>query len=308
MLVDVALIGLFGGFYIVPLYALIQSRSDRSHQSRIIAGNNILNALFIVAAALVGAGFLALGATVPQLFLLTALLNAAVAAFIYAQVPEFLMRFLAWLLVHSVYRVEKSGLENIPEEGPAVLVCNHVSFVDAVVIMAACRRPIRFVMDHAIFRIPVLSFIFRTGGAIPIAPRKDDPEMMERAFDEVARALAAAELVGIFPEGRITDTGEMLPVPPRHPADRRGDAGAGGAARSARAVGQLLQPQGRCGDDEAVPPRAVREDRARRSAGRPAGAGHRRGAAGRGAGVARRLALTSRLGKEREPWPFSSAP
>jgi len=214
ILADAALIGLFGGFYIVPLYALIQSRSDRSHQSRIIAGNNILNALFIVAAALIGAGFLALGATVPQLFLLAAILNAAVAAFIYAQVPEFLMRFLAWLLIHSVYRVEKSGLENIPEEGPAVLVCNHVSFVDAVVIMAACRRPIRFVMDHGIFRIPVLSFIFRTGGAIPIAPRKVDPEMMERAFAEVARTLRGGGLVGIFPEGRITDTGEIYPFRP----------------------------------------------------------------------------------------------
>ncbi len=214
VLADVALIGLFGGFYIVPLYALIQSRSDRSHQSRIIAGNNILNALFIVAAALLGAGFLHLGATVPQLFLLAAVLNAAVAAFIYAQVPEFLMRFLAWLLVHSVYRVEKSGLENIPEDGSAVLVCNHVSFVDAVVIMAACRRPIRFVMDHAIFRIPVLSFIFRTGGAIPIASRKEDPAMMERAFDEVAKTLRAGGLVGIFPEGRITDNGELHPFRP----------------------------------------------------------------------------------------------
>ena len=211
---DLVLIGLFGGFYIVPLYALIQSRSDRTHQSRIIAGNNILNALFIVAAALVGAGFLSLGATVPQLFLLTALLNAAVAAFIYAQVPEFLMRFLAWLLVHSVYRVQKTGLENIPEDGPAVLVCNHVSFVDAVVIMAACRRPIRFVMDHAIFKIPVLSFIFRTGGAIPIASRKADSVMMERAFAEVASTLRGGGLVGIFPEGRITDTGEIHPFRP----------------------------------------------------------------------------------------------
>ncbi len=214
VLVDVALIGLFGGFYIVPLYALIQSRTEPSHQSRVIAGNNILNAAFIVAAALMGAGFLALGATVPQLFLLAAVLNAAVAVFIYTQVPEFLMRFLAWMLVHLVYRVEKSGLENIPEKGPAVLVCNHVSFVDAVVIMAACRRPIRFVMDAGIFKIPVLSFIFRTGGAIPIASRKDDPAMLERAFAEVAGALREGHLVGIFPEGRITESGEINPFRP----------------------------------------------------------------------------------------------
>jgi len=211
---DLFLISLFGGFYIVPLYALIQSRSDRAHQSRIIAGNNILNALFIVVAALVAAGFLALGASVPLLFLLTGLFNIAVAAFIYSLVPEFLMRFLAWLLVHAVYRVEKSGLEHIPEEGPAVIVCNHVSYVDPVVIMAACRRPIRFVMDHNIFKVPVLNFIFRTGGAIPIASRKDDPAMMERAFNEVAKALQAGELIGIFPEGRITDSGELYPFRP----------------------------------------------------------------------------------------------
>jgi 1-acyl-sn-glycerol-3-phosphate acyltransferase len=209
ILVDLFLVAMFGGFYIVPLYALIQSRSERSHQSRIIAGNNILNSLFIVAAGLIAAGFLHLGATAPQLFLLTALLNIAVAAYIFTLVPEFLMRFLAWLLIHTVYRVEKSGLEHVPEEGPAVVVCNHVSFVDAVVIMGACRRPIRFVMDHNIFKVPVLSFIFRTAGAIPIASRREDPAMMDRAFAEVAKALRAGDLVGIFPEGRITDTGEL---------------------------------------------------------------------------------------------------
>jgi 1-acyl-sn-glycerol-3-phosphate acyltransferase len=214
VLIDLFLISLFGGFFIVPLYALIQSRSDRTHQSRVIAGNNILNAAFIVAAALIAAGFLHLDATVPQLFLLTALFNVAVAAFIFTLVPEFLMRFLAWLLIHAVYRIDKSGLEHVPEEGPALIVCNHVSFVDAVVIMGVCRRPIRFVMDHSIFKVPVLNFIFRTAGAIPIAARKDDPEMMERAFAEVARALRDGQLVGIFPEGRITDSGEIQPFRP----------------------------------------------------------------------------------------------
>jgi 1-acyl-sn-glycerol-3-phosphate acyltransferase len=209
VLFDLLMIGLFSGFFIVPLYALIQSRAEKRQQSRIIAANNVLNAVFMVIAALVAALFLQLGVSVPQLFLLTAVLNAAVAVFIYSLVPEFLMRFLAWLLVHSVYRLEKSGLENIPDEGAAVLVCNHVSFVDAVVIMAACRRPIRFVMDHRIFRTPVLNFIFRTGGAIPIASAKDDPETLERAYDEIARALRAGDLVCIFPEGRITETGEL---------------------------------------------------------------------------------------------------
>jgi len=209
ILIDLALIGVFGGFFIVPLYALIQTRTERSHQSRVIAGNNILNAAFVVVAALAAIGLLQAGLTIPQLFLVTALVNAAVAVYIYTLVPEFLMRFLVWLLIHSVYRLKKSGLEHIPDEGPAVLVCNHVSFVDALVIAAACRRPIRFVMDHNIFRIPVLNFVFRTSRTIPIASAREDPVLLERAYDEIARALEAGDLVGIFPEGRITDTGEL---------------------------------------------------------------------------------------------------
>jgi 1-acyl-sn-glycerol-3-phosphate acyltransferase len=211
VLIDLVLIGVFGGFYIVPLYALIQSRSDPAHRSRIIAANNILNALFMVLAAVFGGGLLAAGASIPQMFLASAFLNAAVAVYIYLLVPEFLMRFLAWMLVHSVYRLRKTGLANIPETGPAVLVCNHVSYVDAVVILGACPRPIRFVMDHQIFRIPVLSFVFRTGRAIPIAPAREDPAMLEAAYTEVARALRDGDLVGIFPEGRITDAGELQP-------------------------------------------------------------------------------------------------
>jgi len=214
ILADLLLIGIFGGFYIVPLNALIQSRSEPSHRSRVIAGNNILNALFMVGAALLAIVLFRFGFTIPQVLLATALLNAVVAVYIFTLVPEFLMRFLVWLLIHSVYRLEKSGLENIPEEGPAVLVCNHVSFVDALIIAAACRRPIRFVMDHAIFRVPVLNFVFRTGRAIPIASSRDDPELLEKAYDEIARALEQGDLIGIFPEGRITDNGEMVPFRP----------------------------------------------------------------------------------------------
>ena len=209
VLADLALIGLFGGLYIVPLYALVQSRSDPRHRSRIIAGNNILNAAFVVAAALIAIGLFAAGLTIPQLVLVLALMNAAVALYIYAVVPEFLMRFLVWLLIHSIYRLRKLGIEHIPEEGPAVLVCNHVSYVDALVISAACRRPIRWVMDHRIFRIPVLSFFFRTARAIPIAPGKEDPQLLERAYQRIAEELSAGELVGIFPEGRLTSDGDM---------------------------------------------------------------------------------------------------
>jgi 1-acyl-sn-glycerol-3-phosphate acyltransferase len=214
VMADLFLLAMFAGFYSVPLYALIQSRCEPSHRARIIAANNILNALFMVVASVMAAGLLHEGLSLPQLYLVVGLMNAAVAVYIYTLVPEFLMRFIAWLLIHSVYRLEKDGLQAIPDEGPALIVCNHVSFVDPVVILAGCRRPIRFVMDHRIFKLPVLSFVFRTSGAIPIAPAKEDAAMMERAFEEVAKALRAGELVAIFPEGRITDTGEMYPFRP----------------------------------------------------------------------------------------------
>jgi 1-acyl-sn-glycerol-3-phosphate acyltransferase len=206
---DLVLLGAFGGFYIVPLYALIQERSAPAHRSRIIAANNILNALFMVASAGIALGLLKAGLTIPQLFLATGLMNAVVAIYIYSLVPEFLMRFLAWLLIHSMYRVDKRGLEQIPDQGACVIVCNHVSYVDAIVIAACVPRPVRFVMDHRIFTTPVLNFIFRTMRAIPIAPAKEDPALKEQAFVEAANALKAGEIVCIFPEGKITDTGEI---------------------------------------------------------------------------------------------------
>jgi 1-acyl-sn-glycerol-3-phosphate acyltransferase len=209
VLADLALIGVCGGLYIVPLYALVQSRSDSASRSRTIAGNNILNALLIIAAAVLALALFQLGFTIPQVILAAAVLNAAVAIYIYTLVPEFLMRFMAWLLIHSVYRVEKSGLERIPERGAALLVCNHVSYVDALVVTAACRRPIRWVMDHNIFRVPLLGFFFRSARAIPIASAKENPEVLQRAYDTIAGALAAGELVGIFPEGRLTSDGEL---------------------------------------------------------------------------------------------------
>jgi 1-acyl-sn-glycerol-3-phosphate acyltransferase len=214
VLFDLFALGVFGGFFIVPLYVLIQMRSEPDHRARIIAANNILNALFMVVGALAAAGLLSNGLSIPALFGVAALCNAAVAVYIYSLVPEFMLRFVAWLLVHTIYRLDTKGMEHIPHDGPAVLVCNHVSFVDPIVISAAVRRPIRFVMDHRIFRAPLIGFIFRHMKAIPIAPAKEDAALMEAAFDEVAKALADGDLVCIFPEGRITDTGELYPFRP----------------------------------------------------------------------------------------------
>lgn len=206
---DVVLIGVFGGFYIVPLYSLIQERSKANRRSRVIAGNNILNAAFMVAGSLFAIAMLSLDLTIGQLFLTLALMNAAVAVYIYTLVPEFLMRFITWVVIHLLYRIDAQDLDRIPKEGPALLVCNHVSFVDAMIIGGSVRRPVRFVMYYKIFNIPIMNFVFRTAKAIPIAGAKEDPELLEKAYDRIAAALEDGNLVCIFPEGAITRTGEI---------------------------------------------------------------------------------------------------
>lgn len=212
LIFDLIGIGAFGGFFTVPLYAMILSRTAPSHRARIIACNNILNALFMVA----GGGLAVVALTfwnfnIPELFLLAAVINAGVAVYIYTLVPEFLMRFLIWIFIHVMYRIRTSGLDRIPDDGPALLVSNHVSFMDALVIGGMVRRPVRFVMDHNIFRIPVISFIFRTAKAIPIAPAHEDENTLAAAYDRIDAELAAGNLVCIFPEGKLSRDGEMNP-------------------------------------------------------------------------------------------------
>jgi 1-acyl-sn-glycerol-3-phosphate acyltransferase len=209
VLADLFALSLFAGIFSVPMYALIQLRSQPTHRARIIAANNILNALFMIVSSLMVGALLAAGFTVPEVFLVVGLLNAVVAAYIFLLVPEYLLRFLAWLLTRGVYRFKVRGDEHIPTQGAAVLVCNHVSYVDAVLLMAASPRPIRFIMDHRIFATPVLGTLFRLAKAIPIAPLKDDPEAYERAFAEARRVLDEGDLLAIFPEGGLTRDGEL---------------------------------------------------------------------------------------------------
>ncbi|WP_445145268.1 MFS transporter [Dyella sp. Tek66A03] len=208
---DLTMIGVFAGFYVVPLFAFVQARTPRDRLSRVIAGNNILNALLICLAAGFGLAMGAMGFTAVQIFLAAAVLNVVVAAYIFTLVPEFLMRFITWVLVNILYRVRVDGLDQIPEEGPALLVCNHVSFMDPLLLMANLRRPARFVMYYKIFNIPVLKFVFHTAKAIPIAGHREDPEVLQRAYDEVDAALADGELVCIFPEGGLTLDGDIAP-------------------------------------------------------------------------------------------------
>ncbi len=211
VLVDLALLSLFAGIYSVPMYALIQMRSQPTHRARIIAANNILNALFMIVSSLAAGALIAAGFTISELFLIIGVANAVVAFYIFMLVPEYLLRFVAWMASRFVYRFKVQGDEQIPTEGAAVLVCNHVSFVDAVLLMAASPRPIRFLMDHRIFKVPVLGWLFRLAKAIPIAPQKEDPAAYEAAFREAVQLLSEGDLLGIFPEGGITRDGQLQP-------------------------------------------------------------------------------------------------
>jgi len=206
---DLALLSLFAGLYSVPMYALIQLRTQPSHRARIIAANNILNALFMIVSSLGAGALLSAKFTIPQVFLITGLLNAVVAGYIFMLVPEYLLRFVAFVLSRCIYRFKVRGDENIPIRGAAILVCNHVSFVDAVLLMAASPRPVRFIMDHEIFKIPVLGWFFKLAKAIPIAPQRVDAVSYEQAFAQARAALADGELLCIFPEGGITRDGEL---------------------------------------------------------------------------------------------------
>ncbi|MEJ8811555.1 MFS transporter [Variovorax ureilyticus] len=211
VLADLGLLSLFAGLYSVPMYALIQMRSQPTHRARIIAANNILNALFMIASAVIAGALLKTGFTIPQIFLIIGIANAVVAFYIFMLVPEYLLRFVSWLLSNVVYRFGVKGGEHIPAEGAAVLVCNHVSFIDAVLLMAASPRPIRFIMDHRIFAVPVLGWLFRLAKAIPIAPQKEDPVAYEDAFRQAVQVLREGDLLAIFPEGAITRDGQLQP-------------------------------------------------------------------------------------------------
>ncbi|MDB4977651.1 MAG: Glycerol acyltransferase, partial [Myxococcaceae bacterium] len=209
ILIDLFGMALSGGFFTVPLYTLIQQRAEPSERSRVVAGNNILNALFMAVGAALLAELFALGVHVTQMFLILAALSALTAVYIYSLLPEFLIRFFAFLIGRVMYRLEVRGHENIPETGGVVLVCNHVAFNDWLIVAGSVRRPVRFVMDHRMAGTPVISTLFKHGKTIPIAPEHENKAVLEAAFDKIAEELRAGEIVCIYPEGKITKTGEM---------------------------------------------------------------------------------------------------
>lgn len=211
VMADLALLAFSAGIYSVPMYALIQLRAQPSHRARIIAANNILNAVFMVVSSLFAGALLASGASIPAVFGATAVLNVLVVGYVFWLMPEYIIRLVMLLVTRIVYRLRVRGEEHLPVDGPAILVCNHVSFVDAVILGVISPRPMVFIMDHRIFKQPALGWFFRMCKAIPIAPQQEDPVVYERAFERARQVLADGDMLCLFPEGAITRDGQLQP-------------------------------------------------------------------------------------------------
>ena len=209
LLIGFGLLGVSLALFAAPLQANIGNRVAPAHRRRVLVAGYALDALFAAVGLALAAAWIELVGSLPTLLLALALGNLLVAAYIFRQVPEFAMRFLVWAVSHSFYRVRHEGLGAIPAQGPAVLVCNHVSYVDALLLAGAVPRPIRFVIYKPIYDIPVLNFVFRTGRTIPIAAEREDPAAFEAAFAAIRAGLAERDLLCIFPEGRLTENGRI---------------------------------------------------------------------------------------------------
>jgi len=211
VMADLALLAFSAGLYSVPMYALIQLRAQPSHRARIIAANNILNALFMIVSSVLAGALLGAGFTIPQVFGATALLNVLVVGYIFWLMPEYIVRLVMLFVTRIVYRLRVRGDLHIPTDGAAILVCNHVSFVDAVILGVISPRPMVFIMDHRIFKTPGIGWFFKLVKAIPIAPQKEDPQSYEAAFQRARQVLKEGELLCLFPEGGITRDGTLQP-------------------------------------------------------------------------------------------------
>lgn len=215
LLTDLFLLGISSGIYTVPLYTLVQYKSPRQERSRMIAANNIMNSIFMVFASLSAIVYFQLGCTIKQVFLITGVLTGLFSLYLFQWIPEFLMRFVAWFVVHMLYRVDKCNLSFIPKEGPGIIAANHTSILDAIILLAISPRPIRFVITNQTFTCnPILRFVLKTAKAIPLDLSSNAIQSREEAYLQITRALEQGELIGIFPEGERTYNGEIQPFKP----------------------------------------------------------------------------------------------
>ncbi len=203
-----AILGFFAGFYIVPLNAMLQQKSAADVRGRMIAANNVLNNIGILggAGALLVCGHV-LKLTPAESMLIGGLLSFAVTVYLCKLLPDFLIRFWLWLLTHSIYKIRIEGPQHVPLQGPALLVCNHLSFIDGLLVGACVQRFIRFMIYAPFFDLPLFGRLFRLMRAIPTSGGRTAITAIETARAE----LQAGHVVCIFAEGSISRTGNMLP-------------------------------------------------------------------------------------------------
>ncbi|MFA7482603.1 MAG: MFS transporter [Vulcanimicrobiota bacterium] len=209
MLLDLTGIAISGGLFIVPLYTFIQKRSADETRSRLLAGNSLWNSAFIILSTLAILACISHQVPIPQIFGGLAMINIVIALLAYRKLPEFTLRLFVVLICKVCYSLRVYGRERVPEEGACVIVANHVTLVDWLFLASGTDRPVRFVMFHTYYNMPMAHYIFRDGGAIPISSGRSHPEILKQAFESIHEALQNGEMVIIFPEGKLTSDGEV---------------------------------------------------------------------------------------------------
>jgi 1-acyl-sn-glycerol-3-phosphate acyltransferase len=210
LVISLFFVGVFGGLFTVPLYSILQTRTKPEDLSMVVAANNMLNAAFMVMSAIFGIVLvIVMGENTSNIFYTIAILNIFVAIYVYKKVPEFFIRFVAWMISHTIYRVKYNNFKNLPEEGACIVASNHVSFMDALILFGAIHRPVKFVMYEPIYRLPLANIFFKAVGAIPINSKKENEKVFNAAFNKISEYLSNGEVVCIFPEGKITSNGEV---------------------------------------------------------------------------------------------------
>ncbi|MBI4529797.1 MAG: MFS transporter [Deltaproteobacteria bacterium] len=207
---SLALLGFSGGLFIVPLFALVQQRSGREEKGQMIATTNFLSTVGILLASLILWTLHDLiRLSIDRVMVIFGGLTLATTLYVLRILPEYMIRFSLWLLTHSIYRIRIAGQEHLPFRGPAFLVCNHVSHVDALLVGACAQRFIRFMVYRPYYEIKGLNWLFRLMKAIPVSGR-NRREIVE-AIDRAREELRNGHMVCIFAEGAISRTGNLLP-------------------------------------------------------------------------------------------------
>jgi len=203
-------VGIFGGLFAVPLNALLQQRPAHDEKGLVLATNNFYNTIGMILAA-VAPPFLAarLGLSVREILFAAGLLTLAATIYVLALVPDFFVRFTLWMLTHTIYRIKIVGSPHIPQRGPALIICNHVSMIDGALVGACVQRFVRFMIYGPIYRHPLLNPLFRRMHAIPVTA--GNKEEVAKALDRARQELTAGHVVCIFVEGAVSRTGNLLP-------------------------------------------------------------------------------------------------